>query len=630
VLGAASVLASGTAQACGIIGFVGQDEKDSASKYLIEGLTILQNRGYDSAGLATISHTSKELLTTKFASKDSTSDSIEILVQVAPAKHKGDTVGIAHTRWATHGGKTDENAHPHHDNKDRIALVHNGTIENYAELKEELKAKGHSFRSQTDTEVIAVLIGSKLDEGMELMDAIHASIAMLRGTWGLCIISKDDPDQIIVARNGSPLVVGLAEGRMFVASEHTAFRNHTRQFIALKDGEVAIIRPDSVSLDTARIETAPQEKILLSPEPYPHWTIREINEQPEAINRSLNFGGRLTATGFVKLGGLDSSKEQLFGVRNLVIGACGTSLYAAEYGARLMRYLKSFDTVQVVDSAELVPEYFTKGDSGLLVISQSGETKDVHRNVVLAEQLDIPRFSVVNAVGSLIARTTKCGVYVNAGREQAVASTKAFVTQISVLSLIAGWFAQLHGSTPANSQALRDLISSLHRLPTYAGMTLKNNPQIQQIAQKIKNVDNLFVLGKGFAAPIAKEGALKIKEITYIHAEGFGGGSLKHGPFALLDQGTPVIMLILKDQYAPHMVTAAEEVRARGAYTIVITDDPSLCSHVADETIVIPSNGPLTALLGVIPLQLLAYHLAIARGIDPDKPKNLAKAVTVD
>lgn len=301
-----------------------------------------------------------------------------------------------------------------------------------------------------------------------------------------------------------------------------------------------------------------------------------------------------------------------------------------------MRYVNAFDTVNVVDAAELNLPYLPHPhkSAGLLVISQSGETKDVHRAIKLAEDQDIPRFSVINAVGSLIARTTRCGVYVNAGREHAVASTKAFVTQVTVLALIAGWFAQNRDSgdkaRPNSLQRRQELANALHRLPTYVGMTLHGRDNIAAIAQKIKDAKHIFVLGRGFGEPIAQEGALKIKEITYIHAEGYSGGALKHGPFALIEKGTPIIMLILDDQNASFMRTAAEEVRARGAYTIIVTDNPSLAADVADEAIFIPSNGPLTALLSVVPLQVLAYELAIARGIDPDKPKNLAKAVTVD
>uniref|UniRef100_A0A0H5RK65 Glutamine--fructose-6-phosphate aminotransferase [isomerizing] n=1 Tax=Spongospora subterranea TaxID=70186 RepID=A0A0H5RK65_9EUKA len=618
-----------SADACGIVAYVGKDPKDPAVKYLLEGLTILQNRGYDSCGISTI-NANHELVTTKFASADSTSDSIKLLSSAAPSLHAGNPIGIAHTRWATHGGKTDANAHPHLDAKNRVALVHNGTIENANELRNDLKEAGIKFKSETDSEVIACLIGFYLDEGLDTLEAVKKALSRLHGTWGLCIIDVKHPDRIIAARNGSPLVVGIADGRMFLASEFSSFGRYTNQYISLRDGEVAVIEADAVSLDKSRQESAPKsDDILLSPAPYPHWTIREINEQPEAISRALGYGGRINRGGIVKLGGLQANEESLSTINHLVIAACGTSLFASQYGAAVMRYLNAFDSVQTVDAAEMISDALPAKGGGLLAVSQSGETKDVHRAVLLASEHSLPMFSVINSVGSLIARTTKCGVYINAGREHAVASTKAFVTQVVVMCLIAGWFAQLR-KRPESKQRIDEVLESLHKLPMYCGITLKANDNIAAIASKIKDQKHMFVLGRGFAESIAKEGALKIKEITYIHAEGYPGGSLKHGPFALIEQGTPIIMVIPDDKNAALMRVAAEEVRARGAHTIIITDNEKIAHHIADDVILIPENGPLTALLAVVPLQQLAYELAIQRGIDPDKPKNLAKAVTVD
>lgn len=607
---------------CGIVGFIG---KEPAVGHLLSGLTILENRGYDSAGITTIG-SNNELVTTKFASVSSTSDAIEAL-RAKKDVHHDHAVGIAHTRWATHGGKTDANAHPHHDYKDRISLVHNGVIENANKLREELKAKGITFKSETDTEVISQLIGSHLDQGTPLIGAIKGALSELEGTWGLVIISKEEPDQIIAARNGSPIVVGIGQGRMFVASEPAAFGQFTKDFIALDNGEIAIIKTTGHSLDLSRVEKAPDEIIHNSPDPFPHWTIREITEQPEAISRALNYGGRIKDDANVKLGGLDVKADWLMSIKHLVIAACGTSYHSALYGARVMRSLGAFDTIQVFDAAEMSRDNFPKENGGLLVISQSGETKDVHRVVVNAEKSGIPCFSIVNAVGSLIARQTECGVYLNAGREHAVASTKAFVTQVTVLSLIANWFAQ---NRDTEEQQRRRLIESIHRLPTSVGMSIGVREQCKAIAEKLIDAEHCFVLGKGFAEPIAREGALKIKEITYLHAEGYPGGALKHGPFALIEKGTPIILMILDDSHAHFMRTAAEEVRARGAYTIVITDKKELAEGVADDVIVIPNDGPMTALLSVIPMQLIAYELAVLRGINPDKPRNLAKAVTVD
>lgn len=639
------VLGSDRPECCGIIGFVGSDPvKDNAVEYLLEGLSILQNRGYDSAGVATLPHGGGELMCSKFASVGSTSDSIGLLSAEAPTVHKGNVIGIGHTRWATHGGRTDENAHPHLDYKNRIALCHNGTIENSLALKKELMALGIPFKSETDTEVIVNMIGHYLDQGMDTMDALNKTVTRLEGTWGLVIIDKLQPDTLIVARHGSPLVVGIEHGRKFVASETSAFMRHTKNFIALKDDEIAVLTADTMTLEESRAQVFEGEDVELSPAPYPHWTIKEIMEQPAAVSRALNYGGRIDPEGCIKLGGLEVNPD-LMQITNLVIAACGTSHFASTYGAQLMRSLNSFETVQCIDAAELTPDFMPQLGGGLLVISQSGETLDVMRGLEVAENLGMPRFSIVNAVGSLIARTTRCGVYSNAGREQAVASTKAFVTQITSLALIAAWFSER--VPPSKNQGMadfaqrrKDLIEALHRLPTYTGMTLQPRTQdkCRQVAMKLKESgEHLFVLGRGYGEPIAQEGALKIKEITYMHAEGYSGGALKHGPFALIEDGkrwggetgTPIILLILDDHNAQLMRTAAEEVRARGAYTIVITDNRKLADGVAHETIVIPSNGPLTALLATLPLQMIAYELAVAKGIDPDKPKNLAKAVTV-
>lgn len=607
---------------CGIIGFVGTDD---AVNFITDGLTILENRGYDSAGVTTLSHDGA-LIVTKYASRG-TADAIQRLKADAH-RHAGHRLGIGHTRWATHGGKTDANAHPHLDHLARVAVVHNGVIENAHTIRAELTSLGIPFRSETDTEVIPQLIGHYLDCGMTLLDAIKKTLSRLEGTWGLGIISTLLPDTMIAARNGSPLVVGIADGRMFIASEPAAFGPSTRNFISLANGEIALITKNGHSLDVTRVECAPEERIALSPAPFPHWTLKEIAEQPDAVTRTLNHGARIASATTVKLGGLEREAQRLLGVRHLVIAACGTSYHAGLYGAMAMRALQAFETIQVVDASELTYHHFPPAHGGLLVISQSGETKDVHRALGMAENTNVPVFSVVNAVGSLIARTTQCGVYLNAGREHGVASTKAFVTQVTALELIAIWFAQ---HRDAQEERRRKLIEDLHRLPTNLGLAIDmTHEAAARVAQLLVSRAHCFILGKGPAEPIAHEAALKIKEIGYIHAEGYAGGALKHGPFALIEPGTAVFLTILNDKHAQLMRTAAEEVRARGAYTIVVTDEPELAHNIADETIVIPRDGVLTALLATIPYQRIAYELSVLKGINPDKPRNLAKAVTVD
>lgn len=608
---------------CGIIGFVGNED---CVNYLLDGLSILENRGYDSAGIATLGK-DDTMIVSKYASKNASSADAIARLRDEAVRHVGHATGIGHTRWATHGAKTDTNAHPHTDAKKRVSVVHNGVIENYAELKKKLSEKGIPFISETDTEVIAQLIGAALDEGMDLQLAVTHTLRQLEGTWGLAIVSPLLPHAIIVARNGSPLCIGLAEGKAFVASEPAAFGMVTRDFISLENGEMATVRTDRSGLDLTRLEKAPEDTIATSPAPHPHWTIKEILEQPEAVHRTLNYGARLAGEDGVKLGGLDQYADELTTINHLVIAACGTSYHAGLYGAMAMRAMKSFTTVQVVDASEITQHHFPTEGAGLLVLSQSGETKDTHRAVVLAQNLGIPVFSVINAVGSLIARTTKCGVYLNAGREHAVASTKAFVTQVTALEMISVWFAERRGKELSRRRAT---VENLRRLPTNLQITLQTRSACEEIARHLVNADHAFILGKGPGESIAREGALKIKEITYVHAEGYPGGALKHGPFALISEGTPVILIILDDAHANLMRTAAEEVRARGAHTIVITDNMNLAEGIADDVASIPRDGTLTALLATIPLQMIAYELAVLKGINPDKPRNLAKAVTVD
>jgi len=645
-----------TAKACGIMGMVSTNEE--VVDYLLEGLTILQNRGYDSAGIATITSNDTDantsLLCTKYASRGSTSDSLSLLSSECPTIHKQNKCGIAHTRWATHGAKTDNNAHPHCDYLNRIAVVHNGTIENCTEIKNELKAKGITFKSETDTEVIANLIGYyldeiKLDPGKYLVDAkdeiatvFELALNRLDGSWGLALVANKNPNKIYAARNGSPLMIGLdsENHRNFIASEHTAFAKYTRDYIALNEKEIAVITADDIGIDDvkSRIQSVigfDKEDYETSPDPFPTWTEKEIMEQPKAIAKALQSGARLSYDGDVALDGLTANIERLQEIKNLVITGCGTSLNAGLYAKRLMEYLNSFDTIQLVDSAEVVNDTFpsgtTRDKTGVLAISQSGETKDVINALKIAESFELPTFSVVNAIGSAIARQTDACVYCHAGRENAVASTKAFTSQVTVLSLIAAWFSQLQ-NRDGNKYRGKQLIDSLHRLHTYVGAAIHNTKQkCMDIASYIEDASHIFVLGKGFGECIAYEGALKIKEITYIHAEGYSGGALKHGPFALIDEEVPVIMIILDDEHSRVMVTNAHEIEARGGKMIYITDNKQLLHGLTqqDRIIEIPKNGPLTALLAVIPLQLIAYYLAIARGVDPDKPRNLAKAVTV-
>lgn len=627
---------------CGIIGVV--CSHDSAVEYIFEGLQILKNRGFDSAGIATLDE-NNELVLSKYASQKTTSDAFDRLEKTLSI-HKGHHIGIGHTRWATHGGKTDVNAHPHTDAKNRIALIHNGVIYNYMEIKKKLIENGIHFVSETDSEVVAQQIGFFLDQGRTLKVAIENTLSMLDGTWAFVIISKDEPDKMYACRNGSPLLIGVSPGKMFFASQDDAFTRHTRDMISLENGEFAVISSSGIveiigktkmeSDIKSRIQKSEAEKSDLSPHPHPYWTIKEILEQPMTLARALNYGGRIIGESNVRLGGLEQNKSWLQDIRNLVIAASGTSFYSALYGAMLMRHLKCFDTVQVFDAAEIESDDFPS-KSGLLVISQSGETLDVVRALGVAERLSVPSFSVVNKVGSLIAKSTSCGVYVNAGIEKAVASTKAFTSQVTVLGLIAIWFASLPNRGDVNNtvKQRKQLVSALHKLPSCSGMLLASvRDQCARIAKKLLHAQTLFVLGKGYADSIAKEGSLKIKEITYCHAEAYSSGALKHGPFALLTEGVPVILICLDDEYLDYNLNAAQQVSSRKASVYCITDadinSPKFQKSLFEDIIEVPSNGPLTALLAVIPLQLIAYELSILKGIDPDHPRGLAKTVTVN
>ena len=640
VAGSSILYASGEkektdAKCCGIIGVVHSKAKDNEIKdTLLGGLSVLLSRGYDSVGVATVDDGDNDIMVSKYASKGSTSDSFSLLSENSNG-HTHSKAGIGHNRWATHGGKTDNNAHPHVDYKNRIALVHNGTINNYSELRRALEDSGIKFKSETDSEVIAHLIGVELDScpNMSVRDALSNTVNKLDGTWGLAVISKDNPDEIVLACNGSPMVIGFEKDRVFVASETSAFNKHTKNFIAMKDGEIASITSDGCTLCSSRMEMAPDHGIESRPGSYDHWTLYEALQQPMAIARALAFGGRIDSSK-VRLGGLDNNIEELSKIDNMVFSACGTSLFASQYGAKLMRDLGSFDTCTVYDAAELRVKDLPKKNGGIIAVSQSGETRDTLKSLKDSTLLGIPRLSIVNVVGSAIARETKLGVYLNAGRETAVASTKAFTTQVTVMALVALWFKQQRGEGVCKIE--KNLIESLQRLPISFGMAMGLRSQCKSIAKRLVEKNNCFILGKGYGEAVAMEGSLKLKEIGYIHAEGYSGGALKHGPFALINDescpggSTPVILLVLDDEHANQMRTVGEQVKARGADVIIITDNESLAEGLDDSPIVIPSNGDLTALIGVFPLQMIAYELSLLKGINPDTPKNLAKSVTTD
>lgn len=607
---------------CGIFAYCGYK---SAATLIYEGLVILQNRGYDSVGITTLNN-KKEYTTSKFASELHTSDSINKL-SYSIGDHENNNIGIGHTRWATHGAKTIKNAHPHFDYTGRFAIVHNGVIENYLAIKKLLNNNNIKCQTETDTEVIVQLLSLYVHGcKMNVLDALEKTLSKIEGTWGLVILDKENPDSLILTRKGSPLLIGISENEYFISSEISAFSHYTSRYINLNDNEIVMIKDNHIYLNELdnRIQTTSHHDIVdITPDPYEHWTLKEIKEQEFSIFRALNNGGRIYDHISVKLGGLEHDRKKLLDIKNLIILGCGTSKYAGEFGSSLLRMISGFDTVQVVDASEFDSDYLKCPNVGILALSQSGETQDVIRCL----KMNKTAFSVVNKPDSTIAKITGCGVYLNAGREVAVASTKAFTSTIAVLTLIAVWYAQNRDIYIDQRQIY---IESLNKLPLYFNYLLNDQQteiECDRVVDYLYQQEKLFILGKGLSAAIANEASLKIKEIGYLHAEGYPGGSLKHGPFALIEKGTPIIIILIDDVHRSYMESTINEVKSRGAYVITITD--VLDHDFSDIVIKIPQCNILTPLLSILPLQLIAYKLSIRKGINPDKPRNLAKVVTV-
>lgn len=609
----------------------------NARNYLLDGLEKMNTKGYDGAGLATMAPTGGGMAITKKSSPDDKQDPIQ-MVRDASRPIFGHSIGIAHTRWATHGSITDRNAHPHLDASGNIAVVHNGSIFNKQELRKELKALGYSFDGQTDTEVIAKLIGHYYkDDKTDIRDATEKAMKRCKGTWGLVVMCSDLPEELVVTSHGSPLYIGVGDNGTYVASSPSAFKGYSRNFIKLDDLEVATITVDGRNLDLTKQISAKDDEEPASPAPYPHWFIKEVMEQPQAIGRALGFGGRLFLSE-ATLGGLDAKYDQLKDIDSIAVVGCGSSYNAAIYGAKLLRNMGVFSNVSPMDANSAEESDFRvrsdPGKKGLIVLSQSGETSDDVNVVQLAQRRNIPVVSIVNGVGSTIANMTKCGVYNNAGEEIAAPSTKSFTTQVVCLALVAMWFRQTKGKEMGLklSNEQDSLAEALQRLPITFGMLMKTQSECKKAAKKLLGKEHCFVLGKGFGEPIAMEGAQKLKEVGYLHAEGYSGGALKHGPFAMIEddkgkQGsTPIIMIVLDDMHAHHMRTACEEIKARGAELIIITDNKKLADGLDEDPIIIPSNGPLTALGAVVPMQMIAYELAMLKDNNPDSPRHLQKS----
>ena len=615
---------------CGIVGYLGTE---SFIEYIMSGLKLLQNRGYDSVGICTI--TNGELDTIKLASTN-THDSLEQLENrvLQSAYNKTNSIAIGHTRWATHGGKTDMNAHPHHDNNDIISVVHNGIIENYKELKDQLLMNGYTFRSQTDTEVIAVLIGKYLNSGETMEVAIQKTLEELSGTWALVIINRNYPNKMWITRNGSPLLLGMEDEYIMVVSEQIAFNNYIKKYIVLDNHDLIEITKEGNSIQYNKnvqrytIKDKIASKIELIPTNHNHWMIKEIMEQPESINRALNNGGRIENNVSVKLGGLDSCKARILDVNHLILLGCGTSFNAGIWSLDIFKSLDIFDTVVCYDGAEFnIKDIPKKGKTGVILLSQSGETKDLHRCIQIAKDYDMITVGIVNVVDSLIARETDCGVYLNAGREVAVASTKSFTNQCVVLSMVAVWFSQNRGTS---IEKRRKIINDLRNLPFQMQSILDNLGAVQAISKNMVNTSSMFLLGKGRDEAIAKEGALKLKEISYIHAEGYSSSALKHGPFALIIDNLPIVLFDINAEYREKNQNTFHEILARNANVIRIVDNKNDNYNDTSRTWIIDKNDTFGGLLANIYIQALSYYISLERGYNPDFPRNLAKVVTVE
>jgi len=606
---------------CGIIGYVGGRR---ALPILLEGLHRLEYRGYDSAGVA--------LVNGDGVSVSKSAGRISVLER--HVNHEADqTHGIAHTRWATHGAPTDSNAHPHLDASGRIAVIHNGIIENDRALRTYLQQQGVVFRSETDTEVLAQLIG-RFYKG-DLEKAVRRALHEVSGTYGIAVVCADDPDVIVAARNGSPLIIGVGKGEHIVASDAAAILAHTTQVIYLNDGEMARVTPESLRLTT--LDALPVARDIEEVEwtleqielaGYEHFMLKEIFEQPESLETCLR--GRIDlASGAVHLGGLADCARELIRTRRIIITACGTAWHAALLAEYMFEELARIPT-----ETEYASEFRYRNpivDEGTVVIavSQSGETTDTQAAQREAKQRGALVLGVVNVVGSTIARETDAGVYLHVGPEIGVASTKAFTGQVAVLALMACYLGRRKHMSPA---AATEFITALSKIPDQMRQLLARADDARTVAEQFHSFDNWLYLGRGYNYPVALEGALKLKEISYIHAEGLPAAEMKHGPIALITEGMPVVCLATKGSQYDKILNNISEVRARGGSVIAIASaGDTEVSSLAEHVIYVPRTlEPLQPLLNVIPLQLIAYHAAVLRGCNVDKPRNLAKSVTVE
>lgn len=607
---------------CGIVGYIG---KQRDIRVGLAALKRLEYRGYDSAGLAVFDLEQNRVLCVKTVGKI---DMLEKAITSSGLQLNGNPA-LFHTRWATHGGVTQANAHPHQDCRGNIWLVHNGIIENYKELREILEKEGHKFLSETDTEVAAHLI-EKFFEG-NLEEAVRKAVRLIRGAYALAVISRDDPQKLIAARLSSPLIIGIAEHDGYiVASDPTAIALYAKQIVYLEDNEIAVINHrDFYILKEKKPETLEMAAQDIQKGDYPHFMLKEIMEQPEALENSLK--GRLIASeGLAKLGGLQNVAGQLLKIRRLRMVACGTAYHAAMVGKYMLEEYAGIPTEVDIASEFRYRKPILEENSALLCVSQSGETADTLAALQEAKRRGILTLGIVNSVGSSIVRETDAGVYNHIGPEIGVAATKSFLSQLTILALLTLSLGRQRSLSLVKGQRIaRDL----QALPALVANILKKSDEIKTLAEKYSKYNNFIFLGRKYNYPVAMEGALKLKETAYyIHAEGYPGGEMKHGPLALADENLPFVFIVPSDSVYEKMISNIEEVKARGGKIIAVaTEGNEKIKELVDDVIYIPKTSEmLTPILSTVPLQLFAYHMGVLRGCDVDKPRNLAKSVTVE
>jgi glucosamine--fructose-6-phosphate aminotransferase (isomerizing) len=608
---------------CGIVGYIGPRQ---AAGLLLEGLRRLEYRGYDSAGIAVVNGRGLKIM--KAAGK------LSVLEGELTDNMPSGTIGIGHTRWATHGAPTTTNAHPHTDQSGRIAVIHNGIIENAGSIRKALEQRGHTFKSDTDTEVLAHLVGEFYDGNLE--EAVANALRDVEGAYGLAFISADEPGVLVAARNGSPLLVGVGENEWFVASDASPLLQHTRSVVYLDDGEMVVLTREGYrvrNLETARI-SKPVNQIdwdLATVERggYAHFMLKEICEQPESLRNTLR-GHLLEDEGTARVSGLNLTDEELKGFERVIITACGTSWHSGIIGEYMLEEMARLP-VEVEYASEFRYRNPVVDPKTLIIgISQSGETADTLAAVREAKRRGGRTIGLVNVVGSTIAREVDGGIYLHAGPEIGVASTKAFTSQVAALALITLRIARLRNLSILQG---REFIHALSRLPDQISQILDRSTEIECLADRfLRTTKNALYLGRGVNFPVALEGALKLKEISYIHAEGYPAAEMKHGPIALIDENMPVVFIAPRDAVHSKIVSNIEEVKARGGKVIaLINEGDSEIQRLADATFTIPETlDLLTPILTSIPLQLLSYYVAVARGCNVDQPRNLAKSVTVE